>query len=405
MKKIITLLITLTMVLTMAVPAFATDNQAPAESAPTEVKLTSKQVRAITPKNFKATSYSYTKIKTSWDKIEGVDGYKVYRATSKNGSYKLVRTTTSANTLSYINTERTTGKTYYYKMRGYKKIGKTTYYTKFSPVKSTSARLTKPTVTVTLGGTDKNPYDRTPKSTWKAISGASGYEVYRTREGKNSYKKICTTKKTSFTDSYSTDFKYYYTYEYKVRAYRIVNGKKIYSYFSTPKKYVPDWTMEELMPELIAYGESIEGKRLEFTDQYDENDEPIHKLYTGPEGATYTMDHFIGHIEDPTTESGYRGVRYGETDATKDPTFKRYTPENSSWSAMFPMEIDYYWSKEIALKEMKSAIKASIKGQFEDNPLVWYPADEQFEAGWGGIDSFSLYTRKNRAGYDFYVMF
>ena len=167
MKKIITLLITLTMVLTMAVPAFATDNQAPAESAPTEVKLTSKQVRAITPKNFKATSYSYTKIKTSWDKIDGLDGYKVYRATSKNGKYSLVKTTTSVKTVSYINTVRTTGKTYYYKVRGYKKVGKTTYYTKYSAVTSTYARPNKAVITkVTLGGSDKEgPYDRRPAGT------------------------------------------------------------------------------------------------------------------------------------------------------------------------------------------------------------------------------------------------
>ena len=214
----------------------------------------------MTPMNFKAVSYSYTKIKTSWDRIDGLDGYKVYRATAKNGKYTLARTITRANTVSYINTGRMTGKTYYYKMRGYKKIGKTTCYTKYSPVKSAKAQLSKPIVAVTLGGTDKSPYTRTPKSSWKAVSGATGYEVYRSREGKNRYKKIATTKKTYFTDHTGAGFKSYYNYQYKIRAYRMVNGKKVYSIFSA-KKYVPEWTMEELMPELIAYGESIEGKK------------------------------------------------------------------------------------------------------------------------------------------------
>lgn len=382
MKKIITLLITLTMVLTMAVPAFATDNQAPAESAPTEVKLTSKQVRAITPKNFKATSYSYTKIKTSWDKIDGLDGYKVYRATSKNGKYSLVKTTTSVKTVSYINTVRTTGKTYYYKVRGYKKVGKTTYYTKYSAVTSTYARPNKAVITkVTLGGSDKEgPYDRTPKTCWNAVSGATGYEVYRTLVGKNKWSKIYTTAKTYYTDK-TKSFRTYYNYEYKVRAYRTVNGKKVYGLFSVAKEFKPDWTMEELMPELIAYGESIEGRRMQYNPATDEL-EP----YTGSEGSTYTMKY-------------------------EDAKEAKKTPENSSWSAIFPKYISPYWSKATVMKQLKGCIKAEIESEMKANYLIWEPADEYSEAGWTGTDWFFLYYRKadggleNRRGYHFYLMY
>ncbi|NBH60596.1 hypothetical protein D1155_02775 [Anaerotruncus sp. 80] len=382
MKKIITLLVTLTMVLTMAVPAFATDNQAPAESAPTEVKLTSKQVRAITPKNFKATSYSYTKIKTSWDKIDGLDGYKVYRATSKNGKYSLVKTTTSVKTVSYINTVRTTGKTYYYKVRGYKKVGKTTYYTKYSAVTSTYARPNKAVITkVTLGGSDKEgPYDRTPKTCWNAVSGATGYEVYRTLVGKNKWSKIYTTAKTYYTDK-TKSFRTYYNYEYKVRAYRTVNGKKVYGLFSVAKEFKPDWTMEELMPELIAYGESIEGRRMQYNPATDEL-EP----YTGSEGSTYTMKY-------------------------EDAKEAKKTPENSSWSAIFPKYISPYWSKATVMKQLKGCIKAEIESEMKANYLIWEPADEYSEAGWTGTDWFFLYYRKadggleNRRGYHFYLMY
>ena len=139
MKKIITLLITLTMVLTMTVPTFAADDVAGDADAVEPAELSAAQVKVLKPSGVKAVSYSYTKIKVSWNKIEGVDGYKVYRATSKSGKYTVSKTTTSADTLSYINTGRTTGKTYFYKVRGYKKIGKTTYYTKYSAVTSTYA--------------------------------------------------------------------------------------------------------------------------------------------------------------------------------------------------------------------------------------------------------------------------
>ena len=62
------------MVLTMSVPAFADDTAAD-KSAP--VQLTSARVKAIKPAA-KAASYSCMKIKVSGDKIESVDGCKVY---------------------------------------------------------------------------------------------------------------------------------------------------------------------------------------------------------------------------------------------------------------------------------------------------------------------------------------
>ena len=110
-------------------------------------ELTSSQVKAITPAA-KAASYSYSKIKVTWDKIDGLDGYIVYRATSKNGTYSKAFSTTKN---SYINTNRITGKYYYYKVRGYKKINGKTVYTKYSPVTATYARPNKVKITDAYG--------------------------------------------------------------------------------------------------------------------------------------------------------------------------------------------------------------------------------------------------------------
>ena len=49
--------------------------------------------------------------KLSWDKVEGAVSYKVYRAESENGTYKLMKTTTGT---SYTNTNNVAGTTYYY---------------------------------------------------------------------------------------------------------------------------------------------------------------------------------------------------------------------------------------------------------------------------------------------------
>ena len=53
-----------------------------------------------------------------WDAVERADYYIVYRATSKNGTYKKYATTTKT---AYTNTSVTKGKTYFYKVRAIKK--------------------------------------------------------------------------------------------------------------------------------------------------------------------------------------------------------------------------------------------------------------------------------------------
>ena len=264
MKKIITLIITLAMVLTMAVPAYAADST---DTSAVSTELTAAQVKAITP-TAKAASYSYTKIKVSWDKIDGVDGYVVYRATSKNGTYAKAYTTTSPDKVSYINTGRTTGKTYYYKVRGYKQIGKTTYYTKYSAITSAYARPNKAKisniiipyydkgtakkVTETYGSTKVTRYVWNVSSannykgfevTWGKVTGATGYQLYMRQKGKTTW-----TSKGYYTGtSAKVTFNMEKEYEFKVRAYRTVGNKKIYGLCSPVKSYTFKWNKEDLI--------------------------------------------------------------------------------------------------------------------------------------------------------------
>ncbi|MEG1164715.1 MAG: fibronectin type III domain-containing protein [Anaerovoracaceae bacterium] len=99
-KMIITLVITIAMVFTMTVPAFAD------EVAQSNGLL---QVTGVT-----ATNYSTTSLKLYWNEVKGAESYQVYGATSKSGKYYLKKTTSS---LSYVNPLLTCGKTYYYKVR------------------------------------------------------------------------------------------------------------------------------------------------------------------------------------------------------------------------------------------------------------------------------------------------
>lgn len=61
------------------------------------------------------------------------------------------------------------------------------------------------------------------------VKEASGYQIYRSRSKSYGYKKITSTKKTSYTNKGLTAKKTYY---YKVRAYKTTKGKTVYGNWS-----------------------------------------------------------------------------------------------------------------------------------------------------------------------------
>lgn len=80
------------------------------------------------------TTYKSTKITLNWKKTAGAAGYEVYRATSKNGTYKKVKTLSGKSTTSWTNTGLSKTKTYYYKVRAYYKMDGKTFYGSYSSV-------------------------------------------------------------------------------------------------------------------------------------------------------------------------------------------------------------------------------------------------------------------------------
>ena len=45
------------------------------------------------------------KVRITWKKVKNADGYQVYRATKKNGKYKLVKVVKGNKKVSYTNTK------------------------------------------------------------------------------------------------------------------------------------------------------------------------------------------------------------------------------------------------------------------------------------------------------------
>lgn len=177
-------------------------------------KPTVRSISAVSP----------TKTKLSWKKATGVSGYQVYRATSYKGKYTKVGTLSKNSSLSYTDTGLIPNKTYYYKIRAYRTMNKTTTYSKFSSITGITPRLEKPEIKSVTGiSTDR------VKISWNKTDGAQGYRVYRAVSRNGAYKLAGTTAARSYKDAGLTKGKTYY---YKVRAYVKVSDSYKYSGYS-----------------------------------------------------------------------------------------------------------------------------------------------------------------------------
>ena len=197
----------------------------------------------------------------------------------------------------YIDTGRTCGRTYCYKLKAYREDADGKVYAKVSQVKKAHARPRKPIITSLF---EKKEGFGEVELRWKPVSGASGYQI-AVRE--NGTKKWYTKNTDIFTvyrskDGYAhigcnTD----YPYEFKVRAYKVIRGKRIYSLYYAPYRYHETWTNAELK-------QAIEER---LVNEY---------------GAELNDIYIDGEVK---------------------------TPENSSWSTCWPMYLSKYASLEDAV--------------------------------------------------------
>ena len=160
-----------------------------------------------TPITLKIEKYDTTSVKLKWNMDDSLATYKLLCAESKNGQYKeVVSNKSEAEQMEYIHKKRKLGKTYYYKVQ----MIVDGQVVKESSVVSIKLQLDTPTK-VKAVRTSKNQL----KVSWKKVSGATSYSVYRSTKKNGKYIKIATVKKTFYTDSTVKSGRAYY---YKICA-------------------------------------------------------------------------------------------------------------------------------------------------------------------------------------------
>ena len=155
----------------------------------------------VTASNTASTGYP----KLTWAAVEGAVSYKVYRATSKDGTYSLTKTTTST---TYTNSTAKVGQTYYYKVRAIAE--NTAANSAYSEIMSRTCDLPQPVVTAS--NVASTGY---PRLTWEAVEGAVSYKVYRSTAKDGTYSLTKTTTGTTYTNTSAKPGNVYY---YKVVA-------------------------------------------------------------------------------------------------------------------------------------------------------------------------------------------
>ncbi|MDO5291948.1 MAG: carbohydrate binding domain-containing protein [bacterium] len=164
-----------------------------------------------------------TSVKVSYKKLSGVTGYQIQVVNGK----KIVSDKKTSKT-SYTIKGLKAATTYKVRVRAYKIVNGTYFYGDYSAYSNTATAPKKVSIKSLVSVKKKGL-----KLIWNKVEGASGYEIY-IKEGNGKYKRIksVSSKVTSYSRSSLKNKK---TYTFKVRAYSLVNGKRIYGSFSNSK--------------------------------------------------------------------------------------------------------------------------------------------------------------------------
>ena len=162
------------------------------------------------PENFQAEVISTSSVRLSWDVIHNAESYRVYRAVgSETGKYSQIA---DADTPSYTDNSIKSNESYYY----------TVCAIKNSKEGKRSIAITPVNFRV-IGSGDNFVF-----FAWDNVSGASSYNIYRSKTKDGNYIKVSTStvrSDYSYSWAWDTSLEPNTTYYYKVSV--VINGTEV----------------------------------------------------------------------------------------------------------------------------------------------------------------------------------
>lgn len=174
-------------------------------------------------------SWGYNALKISWDAVEGADGYRLYVVEKAGGKWKYVAQLADGDQTSYVHTGRITGNTYTYYMRAYENVGGEKVFGAYSSAAQGKSQPKTAVISKLTAGSKQAVIQ------WDKVNGATGYRLYYRTSPNGTWKYLTQIGKGSTTTYSHKGLTKGKTYYYKMRAYRTVNGEKIFGAYAAQK--------------------------------------------------------------------------------------------------------------------------------------------------------------------------
>lgn len=170
------------------------------------------------------TQTAYNKVNLKWKVASDCSGYMIYKMNFDTGKFQRIKKINDASVDNY-SAAVNCGENTEFVMKTFKSTKDGYKYSVYSNIINITTTMNKPdTASATVNE------DKTVTITWSKTPGSQGFEIYRSTDG-SPYKKIGTTNKLRKLIDQTADVEK--NISYKIRAYRLLNGKKIRSSYVT----------------------------------------------------------------------------------------------------------------------------------------------------------------------------
>lgn len=305
-KKAVNLLKTILLILLLCIPVLQFGNGVGVQAA----------TKLATPKLVSAKAQGTSKIKVTWKKVSGADGYKVYRKTWHSDDKWRKIVTLSGSKSTYTDSKLKSGTLYFYTVRATAQTASSNYDK--NGLYAVTA-LNKVTGITTQFSSDNKGII----ISWNKIDRSDGYYVYRRTEN-TSWKAIKKTESAFYIDkNIEKGVQYYYTVcpycEFYSKIYKgsydtkgvkapIINIKRdlreyyeklenyiqLYGYYNSAYNKVIAYQMKDLKEDkeryAIIYDQSKDVLYFNFTGEYSKSFEVISIKLKLPEREIYSDD-------------------------------------------------------------------------------------------------------------------
>lgn len=173
-----------------------------------------------------------TSVTVKWEKVPNASGYCVYQVSGN--SYKYLKKVSSS---SVKITGLKEAKTYKFAVKAYRAVDKKTYKSKlYSPIVTVKTKATIPSKPSSLKAISGG--SRQVGLTWKKVSNAVGYEIYRVKDGVKT--RVASISKNSTVEYTVGGLTNGQSASFCMRSYRLTSDKrKIYSDYTSVVSATP----------------------------------------------------------------------------------------------------------------------------------------------------------------------